>query len=181
SDLASLLADRSGRALGRPAPEQWFQALLRRVALHRLNASGAMSLLRRELAGADPVVEYFGCDRGPRATGPIEPHLLAALERVAEHHHATIAELKEWESELARKEGVAPLPTTTFWRRIVRLESAGVVHRAVRTGGAGGTRSIVELLQPVSALWNASGRPDTPRADAWSSDASRGSGPAPGQ
>jgi hypothetical protein len=178
--LASILADRAGRALGRPAPEQWLEAVVRRVERHRLGVSAAMLLLRRELTGPEPVSDYYGAGRGPRPTGPIEPHLIAALERVAEHHHATIAELKQWESELARKEGVAPLPTTTFWRRIVRLESVGVVHRAVRTGGAGGTRSIVELLQPVSALWSASGRPDTPRADAWSSAGSPRSSPTAG-
>lgn len=150
---AEILRDRAGRALGRPPPEVWMERILRRAERSGASIAVAMDLLRRELIG--PVSwsptpnQRLVAEKDRR----IEPHLLAALARIGERRPVTVAELRRWESESAREAGARPLPATTFWRRIVRLESIGVVHREVRSGGAGGTRSLVGLLQPIEDPW----------------------------
>ncbi len=150
--LERIMKDRAERALGRPPPEGWMDSLTARLAASGRGASHAIELLRRELT-RPPVTPWRAPVPGERTVGPvIEPPLLAALSHAAAKRPATIAEIRRWEREFALREGSRPLPTTTFWRRIVRLESVGVVHREVRAGGAGGTRSLVELLRPISGL-----------------------------
>ena len=47
--------------------------------------------------------------------------------------------------------------------RIVRLEQAGYVRREIRTGGSGGTRSVVRLLTPIDEWVTAPFAPQTRR------------------
>lgn len=146
---AEILRDRAGRALGRAPPEAWMERLLGRVRTHGLGIGAAMDVLRRELVGPVSWSPTSAQRISSAAQSRIEPHLLAALARLGDRRPVTIAELRRWESQSARESGARPLPATTFWRRIVRLESIGVVHREVRSGGVGGTRSMVGLLQPI--------------------------------
>ncbi|MCI4337478.1 MAG: hypothetical protein L3K17_09905 [Thermoplasmata archaeon] len=164
---AEILADRAQRALGRSPPPEWLGRVLHRVERQGLGIAAAMEVLRHELVG--PVPWSIATSSGQRETNEnrIEPHLLAALARIDERRPVTIAELRRWEAESAQAAGARPLPATTFWRRIVRLESIGVVHREVRSGGPGGTRSVVGLLQPIrDPGWKAAPL-EIPRADGW--------------
>jgi hypothetical protein len=109
----------------------------------------ALDLLRRELLG--PTLQ-----RGVPTSltldstrAPVEPRILAALERATRGRPATLGEIRAWEERLAAQEGARPLPATTLWRRMVRLQAAGVIRRDVRPGGPGGTRSTIELVGPV--------------------------------
>ena len=62
---------------------------------------------------------------------------------------------------LAQEQGARPLPTTTLWRRIVRLEQAGYVRREIRPGGSGGTLSLVRVLTPIEEWVTTDLRPGT--------------------
>lgn len=147
--LESIVRDRAQRALGHPIDPS---VVGRTVAAALADGGGsrrAVELLRRELVGS-------GRAHGPRflpregdSAIRIEPWVVDAIVRASDGSPARLGEVRRWEVELARREGVEPLPTTTLWRRIVRLEQAGYVRREVRTGGAGGTRSVVRLLTPV--------------------------------
>jgi hypothetical protein len=151
ANLRLILRDRLERLLGRVPPEEWAARILERAARAEGGASRAMEILRRELLGAAVRPPPFG------RTGPwtasdleIEDRVLEVLARVDGLPPLTIGELKAREAGLARSRGEKPLPATTFWRRMVRLERAGFVRRHVRTGGPGGTRSEIELLRPLN-------------------------------
>jgi hypothetical protein len=165
-----ILTDRLARALGHEVPSEWGSRIVRRALLRARGVTGPMEQLRRELLGRRTTVLTPG--PGADATPVIEPPLLAALHRVGAQRRATIAEIRQWEAEFARADGSRPLPATTFWRRIVRLESVGLVHREVRAGGAGGTRSLVEIVGPLNGPGTAPTSPGTPRADGVSLGAS---------
>lgn len=165
--IERILRDRAQRALGREPPEEWFSRFLRRVRARAPGATLALQLLARELAEpAAPSARSISVGV-EFPTSLLEPPLLAALARASSRRQATVAELRRWEAEYAEREGSRPLPATTFWRRIVRLESVGLVHREVRAGGAGGTRSVVELLRPITGPTALEPR-DTPPVVGWS-------------
>jgi len=161
--IGSIVADRATRALGRTPPEAWLAQLSRTARDRGYSSTGAVDLLRRSLATPDlaPIAPSPG-QRDPEFS--LEPRLLAALQRLERHRRASIAQIRRWEADLATAEGGRPLPATTFWRRIVRLESVGLVHREVRAGGAGGTRSIVELVGPIPESFS---RPETRPTAGW--------------
>jgi len=149
-DRSEILRDRVSRALGQPAESGW-NGRLAEKALDRPNGlAGAMEYLRREMLGRSILPTPGAPSAG--SSPMIEPPLLAALRRAAEKRRVSIADLRRWEAEFALAEGARPLPSTTFWRRIVRLESVGWVRREVRNGGPGGSRSLVELTAPASVL-----------------------------
>jgi len=148
-ELEAIVRDRAQRALGRVPPEPWAATVVATVA--GTTAARAIERLRREL------VEPLAAERGPWSGVPpiarqlsVEPRLLIALEQSTVRGSIPLHDLKERERRLALAEGERPLPSTTFWRRIVRLEAAGFIHRDVRPGGAGGTMSRLELLRPIS-------------------------------
>jgi len=147
--LEAILRDRAQRALGRPLPE----ALLGRVMARLLEEGGgsrrAVELLRRELLGGRRGYGPGFIPRGGEPTVHVEPSVVDAIEEASRGSVARLGEVRRREGELARRRGSAPLPTTTFWRRIVRLEQAGYVRREIRTGGAGGTRSLLRVLTPI--------------------------------
>lgn len=157
-DLAQILEDRARRALGRPPPEEWASRIAARSVREGRGATRALELLRRELTGGGTV-------RPSRWAAPggeplvVEPRLWRALDRALATGTATLGEVKGWEERFAREDGERPLPTTTFWRRVVRLEAAGIVRRSVRTGGAGGTRSTLELLTSIDDQLTPPNRP----------------------
>ncbi|HZY70561.1 MAG TPA: hypothetical protein VFF67_06260 [Thermoplasmata archaeon] len=160
--IERIVRDRAGRALGREAPLDLVARVTGRAVTEGTGAARAVDLLRRALVG-----NWIG-DRldGPASEDrrPIEPRILRALNRAGAHRGARLGEVRFWEARYAEEEGDRPMAPTTLWRRIVRLEAEGVVRRQVRTGGAGGTESIVELVEPGAPLPLTAPRPETHRA-----------------
>jgi hypothetical protein len=147
--LEAIVRDRAQRALGRPPPA----ALVSRVVATAVEEGGgsrrAVDLLRRELLGGRGGYGPGFIPREGDAAIRIEPWVVDAIGKASQGSTARLGEVRRVEAELARRQGAEPLPTTTLWRRIVRLEQAGYVRREIRTGGAGGTRSLVRVLTPI--------------------------------
>jgi hypothetical protein len=153
SAMRAILFDRTSRALGAPPSAALVDRLAHRAMLEGRGASRAIELLREELMGPalEPLAIPFAPQGAPR-TVILEPRILRAFGAVCAKGPAELVRIREWESRLARSEGACPLPSTTFWRRVVRLEQAGLIRRDVRAGGPGGSRSTVHLLRAV-AQW----------------------------
>jgi hypothetical protein len=148
--LRRILEDRAGRALGRPAAPELVDRLLERALVDGGGATRLLDLFRRSVLGPT----YRSARLGSRIPGaessvPLETSVLRALEEATRGNAAVVGEVKRCEARWARSLGIAPLPATTLWRRILRLEQAGYVRREVRPGGVGGTRSVVRLMTPV--------------------------------
>jgi hypothetical protein len=160
-ELRAIASDRVGRALGRPAPEGMVARVAARAARDPSGATRLIGLVRRELLGREVVV----APAQPRGAGSpallIEPHFVDAIVRATAGTTAELGEIRSWEARLARTDGRRPLPATTMWRRILRLEAEGLVRRSIRPGGDGGTRSTLELLRPVSEWPVPRARPGT--------------------
>ncbi len=147
--LRQIARDRTERALGRAPPQSLVDAVLARAVEEGGGASRAIELVRRELLG--------GRAATPRGSGnlrrdpgiPIEPRVVRAIGGASDGVSARLGEVRRLEARYALEEGRRPLPPTTLWRRIVRLERAGYVRREIRTGGEGGTRSVVRVLTPL--------------------------------
>jgi len=175
--LRSIVADRARRALGHEAPTSTVERVVRRTVEDGGGARRAVDLLRRELLG----VTFRDARDGllpSRLRGiPIEPWVVRAIGLASRGQAARLAEVRRIEAELAQVEGARSLPTTTLWRRIVRLERAGYVRREIRPGGAGGTLSVLRVLTPIEDWVTTTHRSETRRADGpWSS----GDVPSPG-
>lgn len=134
SELTVIVRDRAERSLARPVPAEWVERVVRRAVRENGSATRAVEVLRRELVGPDisevgPVYAraYVGTEIS------IEPPLLSALGQLEEGIPVRMGELRHRATRLARTRGEAPMPATTFWRRIIRLERAGLVRRTVRT------------------------------------------------
>jgi hypothetical protein len=162
--LGTIVADRLERALGQPAPEGFVARILARAVEDDGGARRAIDLVRRELLG------HLSENEGRRATEraslgvAVEPRVVRAIGAASQGVSALLGDVKRWEAELAREQGRRPLPTTTLWRRIVRLEQAGYVRREIRTGGTGGTRSLVRVLTPIDE-WVTDPHPRETRPD----------------
>jgi len=163
-ELLAIVRDRAGRALRRPAPD----ALTNRIVARTLEEGGgarrAIEILRRELLRGS----LNGLDRPFATSGgsvgvPVEPHVVRAIVAASHGRAAPLGDVKRCEADLARAQGVRPLPTTTLWRRIVRLERAGYLRREIRTGGNGGTRSLVRVLTPIDEWVTIPYPPGSPR------------------
>jgi hypothetical protein len=160
TEVEAIVRDRARRALGREAPAGWAEHIGEFATFHGIGAQRAIEMLRREILGPGSLLP--GSPYAPPSEAirlSVEPRLLEAIERASSSGGSLLKDVREWEARLARAEGVRPLPSTTLWRRIVRLEAAGVVRRDVRTGGCGGTQSRLELVRPLSV-----GAPPTARS-----------------
>lgn len=149
-ELRTIVRERAARALGRDAPLDLADGIAGRAHEEGRGATRALDLLRRELMGgsaARPGSVYHPFPNDRRVL--IEEHLLRAIDAAAQRGPPTLATLRGFERAAARAAGVSPLPSTTLWRRIVRLEQAGYLRREVRTGGFGGTQSRLYLERPV--------------------------------
>ena len=169
--LAAIVRDRARRALGRDPPS----ALVARLVAGAIEDGGgsrrAVELLRRELLGGGRLSGRGFLPRGEELAVPVEPWVVDAIGRASGGATAPLGEVRRLEAELARAEGVPPLPATTLWRRLVRLERAGYVRREIRTGGAGGSRSELRVLTPIEE-WVTVPTPPQSRRDAWRPGAS---------
>ena len=163
-ELSAIISDRACRAFGREPPMELVDRLLRQAAREGRGTSSLMERLRRDTLGNNaPGMRPVDPTSGEVEPLRVEGHVLRALERVALGARAPLAEVRHWASVFAREEGVRPLPTTTLWRRIVRLETSGWLRRDVRTGGPGGTSSMIELLRPIAESPAARWELSTPR------------------
>ncbi len=168
--LRALVVDRANRALGRPASPELIDRFVERAVSEGGGAIHAIDLLRRALIapGHQKPGMHPRLPRGGSAL-PIESRVVRAIEEASQGASARLGEVRRFEARLARAEGVSPLPPTTLWRRIVRLEQAGYVRREVRPGGVGGTRSVLRVIAPVEEWVIAPDRPETHRAsEEWS-------------
>jgi hypothetical protein len=162
--LRAIVRDRAERACGRPPPSTLVARVVARAVEDGLGSRRAVDLLRRELLGV----------RGPGSSGPdrpgrssgvaVEPRVVHAIGAASRGLSARLGDVRKVEAEIAEQQGVRPLPTTTLWRRLVRLERAGYVRREIRTGGSGGTRSVLRVLTPIDEWVTAGCPPGTPRA-----------------
>jgi hypothetical protein len=177
--LAAIVRDRAERSLGRPVAPALVERVVRKAVEEGGSASVAIDLLRRELVGGGKWGRGrvpFGLYAPPVA---VEPHVIRAIESAVRGREARVGEVRRWEAELAESEGYRPLPATTLWRRIVRLEQAGYLRREIRPGGMGGTRSVVRVLTPVDEWVTSALRGDTRRADGSWVSSPWGAGAAP--
>jgi len=162
--LGTIVADRLERALGRPVPGGFVTRIVARAVEDGGGARRAIDLVRRELLGH--LSESQGGRHSERATTgvAVETRVVHAIGAASQGISARLGDVRRWEAELAREQGRRPLPTTTMWRRIVRLEQAGYVRREIRTGGSGGTRSLVRVLTPIEE-WVTDPHPRETRPD----------------
>ncbi len=165
AELLAIARDRAERSLGRIVPAEWVSRVVQRALRAGGSATRAIEVLRRELVGPDvsevgPVYPVSGV----KSVVTIEPPLLSALGLLEEGVPVRIGDLKDRATHFAKAQGESALPPTTFWRRIVRLERAGLVRRTVRTGGAGGSLSMVALVRPLEGGVSPTGRSQTPPA-----------------
>jgi hypothetical protein len=148
--LHQIVTDRLGRAMGRIPPAPLVDRVVDRCWVEGGNASRAIDLLRRQLVGAAPGPLREVGPAGAGSAWSVEPHVVEAIDRAVDGASAPLGDVRAWEARLARRAGRRPLPATTMWRRLLRLEALGLVRRSVRPGGPGGTQSTLELLSPVS-------------------------------
>lgn len=147
--LRAIVRDRAERALGHPPPPDVVERVVRRSVEDGGGAQRAIDLLRRELLGVTFREVRDGVLSARLRGISVEPWLVRAIGAAARGRTARLGDVKRLEAELAEAHGARPLPTTTLWRRIVRLEQAGYVRREIRPGGNGGTLSLVRVLTPV--------------------------------
>jgi hypothetical protein len=178
--LRQVVDDRVARALGRASPPELVDRIVASTAAEGGGAVRAIDLVRRALLG--PEYRLDGRLRSVRHRGDsvtVEPSVVRAIEEAAHGVEAVVGDVRRLEARFARANGANPLPPTTLWRRIVRLEQAGYVRREVRPGGVGGTRSLVRLMAPVDEWVVSSGAPGTRRAcDPWDGGPARAEVPA---
>jgi len=173
STLRAIVEDRAGRALGHPAALALIDRVVDRAVADGGSARQAVELLRRELLGLAARDRPHGL--AARLSGiSVEPRVVRAIGVASQGKSARLADVKRLEAELARAQGTRPLPTTTLWRRIVRLEQAGYVRREIRPGGNGGTLSLVRVLTPIDEWVTTAHRSESRRAGApWSDPGGR--------
>ncbi len=159
--LRAIVSDRAERALGVPAPTDLMERVVARTAEDGGGARRAVDLLRRELLGVTYRDLRDGIPPGRLRGVSVEPWVVRAIGVASQGRAARLGDVKRWEAELAQESGARPLPTTTLWRRIVRLEQAGYVRREIRTGGNGGTLSLVRVLTPIEEWVTNDLRPGT--------------------
>jgi hypothetical protein len=177
--MRAIVGDRIGRALGRPAPPDLVDRIVASTTASGGGAVRAIDLVRRALLGPEYRVDGRPrASRGSSGAIAVEPTVVRAIEEAAHGVEAVVGDVRRLEARYARANGSSPLPATTLWRRIVRLEQAGYVRREVRPGGMGGTRSLVRLMAPVEEWVVSSAARGTRRASGpWDVEPEAGSGP----
>jgi hypothetical protein len=166
--LRTIVADRAERALGHVAPADLVERVVRRAIEDGGGARRAVDLMRRELLGVTFRELRDGVIPTRLRGVSVEPWVVRAIGAASQGRAARLGEVRRWETELAEAQGARPLPTTTLWRRIVRLEQAGYVRREIRPGGSGGTLSVLRVLTPIDEWVTTDLRPNTrPAAGPW--------------
>jgi len=161
--LRAIVRDRLERACGPPCPEAVVERIVAQSVADGLGARRAIDLVRREVLGGRTSRRSARAPIPVLERVPVEPRVLRAIGAASQGIVAPIAEVRRFEAELASRQGLRPLPTTTLWRRLVRLERAGYLRREIRTGGSGGSRSVLRLLSPIDEWVTDPCGPGTPR------------------
>ncbi len=178
--LRAIVVDRAERALGQVPPRSLADRVVRRSVEDGGGARRAVDLLRRELLGVTYREHRDGVLPARLRGISIEPWVVRAIGVASKGRTARLGDVRRLETELAQASGARPLPTTTLWRRIVRLEQAGYVRREIRPGGTGGTLSVLRVLRPIDEWVTTSHRPGTRPADGpWNGLSSPSPGAAP--
>jgi hypothetical protein len=173
SALRSIVHDRAERAFGHPPPPALVERVVARAVEDGGGARRAVDLLRREILGMTFHEIRDGVPSARLQGISVEPSVVRAIGVASQGRAARLGEVKRLEAMLARAQGARPLPTTTLWRRIVRLEQAGYVRREIRPGGSGGTLSLVRVLTPIDEWVTTVHRPESrPDAGPWTACAS---------
>jgi hypothetical protein len=179
--LRRLVEDRAVRALGRDPPADLVERIVQNSVADGGGSTRAIDLLRRALVSPDGRRPGVSAQRAPGETAiAIESSVLRAIEEASLGRTARVGDVRRIETQYARERGLPPLPATTLWRRIVRLEQAGYIRREVRPGGVGGTRSTIRLVAPVDEWVTVPRRPETRRASGAWGGAEWSGLPAPG-
>jgi hypothetical protein len=179
--LRSIVHDRAERALGTAVPPALVERVVRRAVEDGGGARRAVDLLRREILGVTFREMRDGIPPANLRGISIEPWVVRAIGVASQGRVARLGEVRRLEAELARAEGARPLPTTTLWRRIVRLERAGYVRREIRPGGSGGTLSVVRVLTPIDEWVTTTHRLGSrPAGGPWAEPAVPAGGAVPG-
>jgi hypothetical protein len=163
-ELVAILRDRLARVGSHGMGEGELARLAERAHRDVAPATRALELLRAAL-GFAPEDAPARSGRDARELLRLEPWFLMALAAECRGGAADLTAIRRREAAYARARGVRPLATTTFWRRIVRLEDEGWLRRAVRNGGPGGTRSVVRLAESARVRLEAITRRESPRDD----------------
>lgn len=143
--LFRIIFDRAERALGHPPVESEVREIVGQVEREGHGAARAVEILREHLGGAHGTLPVRGAPESiPRLA--LEPRIVEALAHACTSGAAPLSEVRGYEGLLAARCGERPLPATTFWRRILRLEQEGLIARDVRAGGPGGSKSTIRLL-----------------------------------
>ena len=178
--LRSIVTDRAERALGQMPPGPLVERVVRRAVEDGGGARRAVDLLRRELLGVSFREIRDGVVSARLRGIDIEPWVVRAIGAASKGRTARLGEIRRLETELAIASGARPLPTTTLWRRIVRLEQAGYVRREIRPGGMGGTLSVLRVLTPIDEWVTTSRRLGShPACGPWSGSSSLPGAEAP--
>jgi|SRR5271157_2049125 len=173
SALRSIVHDRAERAFGHSPPPALVERIVARTVEDGGGARRAVDLLRREILGMTFHEIWDGVPSARLRGISVEPSVVRAIGVASQGRAARLGEVKRLEALLARAQGARPLPTTTLWRRIVRLEQAGYVRREIRPGGSGGTLSVVRVLTPIDEWVTTVHRPESrPDAGPWTGCAS---------
>ncbi len=164
-ELTAIVRERIERARGPGAPPDLVATAVDRAIEDGGGASRALEIVRRRLLGSALQSHGLWPARRPLEVS-VESHVVRAIEVASHGRAARLGDVRRWEATLAQEQGVRPLPTTTLWRRIVRLEQAGYVRREIRPGGVGGTLSLLKVLQPVDEWITVPTPTGSPRAAA---------------
>ena len=158
--------------MGHTAPPALVERVVARTVEDGGGARRAVDLLRREVLGMTFHEMQDGTPSARWRGVAVEPSVVRAIGVASQGRAARLGEVKRLEALLARAQGARPLPTTTLWRRIVRLEQAGYVRREIRPGGSGGTLSVVRVLTPVDEWVTTVHRPGSrPDVGPWTAPA----------
>jgi DNA polymerase III delta prime subunit len=195
-ELRALALDRAQRALGAPPREELLGRVVHTALTEGRGAARVLEILRAELL--PPAVEPILSVAGVREIPPLlflEPRIAEAIAGACASGPASLTALRAWDARLARAAGERPFAPTTLWRRLVRLEQAGIVRRELRAGGPGGSHSTIRLLRPAAHLRRLSrptgtlptfagargtARPPAARSGRWTGEPPAGPARAPG-
>jgi hypothetical protein len=149
--LERIARDRLERLFGGPAPDGLAEEFAQRAATEGRGAARLLELMRARFHPGPSVAPPYEPARSRRRAPRLDARLRAAVEAVCADGPVDLSVVRAKAGELARAAGDRPPATTTFWRRLVRLEQAGLLIREIRSGGPGGSVASIRLPRAAAA------------------------------